>query len=75
MKRYVRSSIDQSAEMNELVELLAKTADGKWVKVFEGITRRQADEIWKAGFATGDNRFSIYDEESKRIADINNRRR
>ena len=69
MKRYVKSALSD----DDKVDLLAKTTDGKWVKIFEGITRRQADDIWEAGFATGQNNFSIEDETSKRIHEMNMR--
>lgn len=69
MKRYVKSALND----DDKVDLLAKTADGKWVKIFEGISRRQADDIWEAGFATGQNNFSIEDETSKRIHEMNMR--
>lgn len=69
MKRYVKSAKDES----DLVDLLAKTEDGQWVKIFTNITRQQAEAIWDAGFATGDNRFSIEDETSRRIRKMNER--
>ena len=69
MKRYVKSS----STLEDIVDLLAKTTDGKWVKIFEGITRAQAHAIWDAGFATGDNRFSVEDENSKRTREMNER--
>lgn len=73
MKRYIRSAIDQTKELDELVDLLAKTEDGQWVKIFTNIPRRQAHAIWDAGFATGDNRFSVEDETSRRVREWNNR--
>ena len=69
MKRYVKSSISDS----DLVNLLAQTEEGKWVVIFRDITRKQADAIWRAGFATGDNRFSIEDETSRRVREMNER--
>jgi len=69
MKRYVKSSISDS----DLVNLLAETVDGKWVVIFKDITRKQADAIWSAGFSTGDNRFSIEDETSRRVREMNER--
>lgn len=69
MKRYVKSALSD----DDKVDLLAKTTDGNWVKIFEGITRRQADDIWEAGFATGQNKFSIEDETSKRVHEMNMR--
>lgn len=41
---------------------------------FEGIDEDKALEIWEAGFKTGENRFSIEDEESRRISEMNRRR-
>ena len=45
-----------------LVDVLAKTEDG-WKVVFKDIPEDVALGIWKAGFKTGENNFSI---ESKR---------
>ena len=69
MKRYVKSSKSDS----DLVNLLAQTEEGKWVVIFRDITRKQADAIWDAGFSTGDNRFSIEDETSRRVREMNER--
>lgn len=63
MKRYVKSAISD----NDTVNLLAKTESGKWVVVFRDIPRHQAEAIWDAGFATGDNRFSVEDETSRSV--------
>lgn len=69
MKRYVKSSRSDS----DLVNLLAQTEEGKWVVIFRDITRKQAHAIWDAGFSTGDNRFSIEDETSRRVREMNER--
>lgn len=63
MKRMIKAS--QSTD--RLVDVLAQTQDGKWVLIFSQILESQADAIWRAGFATGENRFSIETEEGKRI--------
>lgn len=55
---------------DRLVNVYAETTEG-WKLVFENISEDQALEIWKAGFATGHNKFSIETEESKRIAEHN----
>ena len=50
----------------ELVDVYAKTEDG-WKLVFQDITEDVALEIWRAGFKTGKNSFSI---ESKKDRDF-----
>ena len=47
--------------MNELVDVYAKTEDG-WKLVFQDISEDVALEIWRAGFKTGKNNFSIESE-------------
>ena len=42
----------------ELVNVYAKTEDG-WKLVFQDISEDVALEIWRAGFKTGKNNFSI----------------
>ena len=48
--------------MNELVNVYVKTGNG-WELLFKDIPEDIALKIWKAGFRTGENKFSI---ESKR---------
>ena len=67
MKRMIKATEDR------LVDLLAKTTSGKWEVIFEQIPESQATEIWRAGFATGDNRFSIETETGKQISEQNRR--
>ena len=55
------------------VNLLAQTTDGKWVEIFSNISEEEADAIWRAGFATGQNRFSIETAEGKRVHRMNMR--
>ena len=66
MKRVVRASKEE-----ELVDLLAKTVDGQWVKIFENIPESQAVDIWHAGFVTGQNIFSIENETTRRVRAMN----
>ena len=65
MRKIIRASQDQ------LVDVMAKTVDGEWVLIFEQIPESQATAIWRAGFATGENRFSIHTEEGKRVMEYN----
>ena len=53
------------------VDVYAKTQDGKWVLIFKDIDEKQATDIWMAGLRTGENRISIDDEMSRRVAEIN----
>lgn len=64
MKRQIRAS------QEELVDLYARTADG-WKLVFSQIPESVASDIWKAGFKTGQNNFSIETETGKRIKEMN----
>ena len=48
----------------ELVDVYAKTEDG-WKLVFQDIPEDIALEIWKAGFQTGKNNFSIESKKDK----------
>lgn len=48
--------------MSELVNVYVKTENG-WELLFKDIPEDIALKIWKAGFRTGENKFSI---ESKR---------
>ena len=66
MKRVIRAS-----QGEELVNLLARTTDGKWVEIFHDIPESQAREIWTAGFKTGENNFSIDTETGRRIQEQN----
>ena len=63
MKRMIRAS--QGTE--ELVDVLVQTQDGNWSLLFSQIPESKADAIWRAGFATGENRFSIETERGKQI--------
>lgn len=69
MKRVIRS--DMQMDMDRLVDVLVQTQDGKWRLAFKQIPEYQATEIWKAGFSTGENRFSIETEEGRRIQRMN----
>ena len=51
---------------NELVNVYVETKNG-WELLFENIPEDVALEIWRAGFKTGKNRFSI---ESKKDRDF-----
>lgn len=53
------------------VNVYAKTQAGKWELVFKDIDEDSATAIWKAGFHTGENRFSIETEEDRRIMEMN----
>lgn len=55
------------------VDLYARSVDGKWVLIFKDINEDDALKIWEAGFKTGENRFSIEDDESRRITEMNRR--
>lgn len=65
MKKTIR------AQKDELVDLYAKTEDGKWVLIFKQIPESTAETIWKAGFSTGQNNFSIENETGKRVRELN----
>lgn len=52
--------------MNELVNVYVETKNG-WELLFENIPEDIALEIWRAGFKTGENRFSIESEKYKRL--------
>lgn len=52
--------------MNELVNVYVKTGNG-WELLFKDISEDIALKIWKAGFRTGENKFSI---ESKRDREL-----
>ena len=47
--------------MNELVNVYVETEDG-WKLLFKDIPEDIALDIWRAGFKTGENRFSIDDK-------------
>ena len=55
------------------VDLYARSVNGEWVLLFKDINEDEALKIWKAGFKTGENRFSIEDDEDRRISEINHR--
>lgn len=54
----------------ELVNVYVKTNEG-WKLAFENITEEQAQEIWMAGFKTGQNNISIENAETRRINEMN----
>ena len=55
------------------VDLYARGEDGRWTLIFKEIDEEQAIAIWAAGMKAGENRFSIEDEESRRIREMNRR--
>ena len=55
------------------VDLYARGEDGRWTLIFKEIDEEQAIAIWTAGMKTGENLFSIEDEESRRIREMNRR--
>lgn len=55
------------------VDLYARSVNGEWVLIFKDINEDDALKIWEAGFKTGENRFSIEDDESRRISEMNRR--
>ena len=55
------------------VDLYARSVNGEWVLIFKNINEDKALKIWEAGFKTGENRFSIEDNEDRRIKAINHR--
>lgn len=65
MKRVIKAS-----QGDRLVNLYARTEDG-WKLVFKDIPESKAETIWKAGFATGQNNFSIETDEDVRIRELN----
>ena len=50
----------------ELVNVYAKTENG-WELLFRDIPEDIALEIWRAGFKTGENRFSIESKKDKKF--------
>lgn len=65
MKRMIRATSE------ELVNVYAKTVSGDWELIFKDIPESQATAIWQAGFATGQNRFSIENEAGRRVTEHN----
>ena len=55
------------------VDLYAKNVNNEWVLIFKDINEDEALKIWEAGFKTGENRFSIEDDETRRIREMNRR--
>ena len=55
------------------VDLYARNVNNEWVLIFKDINEDEALKIWEAGFNTGENRFSIEDDESRRISEMNRR--
>ena len=44
----------------EKVDVYVKLQNGNWELMFKDIDEEKAIEIWRAGFATGENRVSIH---------------
>lgn len=55
------------------VDLYVRSVNGERVLKFKDIDEDEALKIWEAGFKTGENRFSIEDDESRRIGEMNRR--
>lgn len=55
------------------VDLYVRNVNNEWTLIFKDINEDEALKIWEAGFKTGENRFSIEDDESRRIREINRR--
>lgn len=55
------------------VDLYVRNVNNEWALIFKDINEDEALKIWEAGFKTGENRFSIEDDESRRIREINRR--
>lgn len=55
------------------VDLYVRNVNNEWVLIFKDINEDEALKIWEAGFKTGENRFSIEDDESRRIREMNRR--
>ena len=58
--------------MNELVNVYVETKDG-WKLLFEDIPEDVALKIWRAGFETGENKFSIESKKYERLLEKLNR--
>ena len=57
--------------MSELVDVYAKTENG-WELVFKDISEDIALEIWRAGFKTGENNFSIESKKDREFLKLVN---
>lgn len=55
------------------VDLYARSVNGEWVLIFKDINEDEASKICEAGFKMGENRFSIEDDEDRRIREMNKR--
>lgn len=55
------------------VDLYVRNVNNEWTLIFKDINEDEALKIWEAGFKTGENRFYIEDDESRRIREINRR--
>lgn len=55
------------------VDLYVRSVNGEWELIFKDINEDEALKIWEAGFKTGENRFSIEDDGSRRIREMNRR--
>lgn len=73
MVKYINAANNNASNEDELVNLYAETTDGKWVKIFENIPESIALDIWKAGFKTNQNKFSIESERSRQVQEMNRR--
>lgn len=71
MVKYINAANKDTSNEDELVDLLAETTDGKWVKIFENIPESIALDIWRAGFKTHQNKFSIESERSRQVQEFN----
>lgn len=57
---------------DDYVNVYAKVESG-WQLLFENIPEEQAQAIWQAGFATGENKFSIETKRGRGIVERNKR--
>ena len=55
------------------VDLYVRSVNNECVLIFKDINEDEALKIWEAGFKTGENIFSIEDDESRRIREMNRR--
>ena len=55
------------------VDLYVRSVNNEWMLIFKDINEDEVLKIWETGFKTGENRFSIEDDESRRIREMNRR--
>lgn len=60
MKRYIKANESN----NKLVDVYVKV-EGEWKLLYQNIPESIAQDIWMAGFQTGENLISIEDKEIK----------